>query len=208
MAVNLNADRVNSFPSTKRASVNKLMTENSVTRLINRLIDVDGFVITTGLKDIDFLHDLPIDDWLAPEASDFEFVIRGYYFSISSENNVSGMSYLLSSTQFNPSDETEHTLYAGIFIDKTDKNFPELYGQDDVQGKYQAITFYIDSDSPDPPQGLDDGEYKFYSLPLVKYKQQENGGEWSRYVPLTSLYKFSSASISSIDGGEIDIHRQ
>ena len=207
---NLSSDRVNSFPSTKRASVNKLMTENSVTRLINRLIDVNGFIITTGLKDVDFLHDIPIGRWSAPEARDFEFVIRGYYFSISAQDNISGLSYLLTATNFNPTDEQEHTLYARIYIDKTDKNFPELFGQDELDGQegvYNALIFYIDDNEPDIPDGLDDGEYEIYSLPIVKYKQQENKGGWDRYIPLTSLYKFSSISISNIDGGEIDIHR-
>lgn len=197
----LNTQRINSFPSTKRASVNKLMTENSVTRLINRLIDVDGFVITTGLTEANFVNDLPIDVW-SNVTADFEFVIRGYYFSIASDNSTSGLYYLLAAAGFQPSDEQEHTLYAGIFIDKTDNNFPELYGQDDIHGEYQAIVFYKDEEIPDPPQGLD--KYSFYSLPLVKYIQQENG-QWGRVVPLSSLFKFSSASIANIDGGEISL---
>ena len=198
----LSTQRINSFPSTKRASVNKLMTENSVTRLINRLIDVDGFVITTGLTDVDFVNDLPVDVWSNANA-DFEFVIRGYYFSIAGDGSTSGLQYLLTSTGFNSlTDEQDHTLYAGIFIDKTDNNFPELYGQDDVDGVYQAIIFYKDGEVPDPPQGLE--KYSFYSIPLVKYMQQENGN-WGRFIPLSSLFKFSSASISNIDGGEISL---
>ena len=198
----LSTERINSFPSTKRASVNKLMTENSVTRLINRLIDVDGFVITTGLTGANFVNDLAVDTWLNIPTSDFEFVIRGYYFSIASDGSSSGLQYLLSATTFNPSDEQEHTLYAGIFIDKTDNNFPELYGQDDEDGEYQAIVFYTDDEVPEPP--ID--KCSFYSLPLVKYMQQENGS-WGKFIPLTSLFKFSSTSISNIDGGEIDLHR-
>ena len=198
----LDKDVINSFPSTKRASVNKLMTENSVTRLINRLVDVTGFVITTGLNDVDFLNDIPIDAW-NNNAANFEFVIRGYYFSISKDDQISGMAKLITSTQFDPNDEVEHTLYAGIFIDKTDSDFPELYGQDDDQTEYRAIVFYTgDEERPDPPSGLT--EYDFYEFPLVKYKEQENG-TWSRVVALDSLFKFNSISISDVDGGEIKL---
>lgn len=197
----LDTARVNSFPSTKRASVNKLMTENSVTRLINRLVDVDGFVITTGLDDIDFTQDIPVDAW-SNAGADFEFVIRGYYFSISKDTDVSGLAYLLNSTQFDPSDEAEHTLFAGIIIDKTDEAFPELYGQDDISGKYQAISFYIDDDRPEIPDSLT--SYDYYEFPLVQYMQQDNGA-WGRFVSLESLFKFNSKSISNIDGGEISL---
>ena len=202
MSYKLNTDNINSFPSTKRASVNKLMTENSVTRLINRLVDVDGFVITTGLTDVDFTQDLSIDVW-HNNLADFEFVIRGYYFSISRGNSISGLDYLLTATQFNFSDEEEHTLFAGIFIDKTYPEFPELYGQEDIQGEYQAIIFYTsDEEKPDPPSGLT--EYDFYEFPLVKYMQKDDGSR-GRFVPLDSLFKFSSISISNIDGGEISL---
>ena len=201
----LNAENINSFPSSKRASVNKLMTENSVTRLINRLIDMDSFVITNGLHtNNDFLTDIPVSVW-DQDFADLEFVIRGYYFSISHKDYNSGMSFLLTYMQFEPSDMAEHTLYAGIFIDKSDKNFPELWGQENSpDNEYKAIVFYIDGDVPEEPNGYNTGNLDFYSLPLVKYKQQEDG-KWGMVVPITSLFKFSSKSISNIDGGEINI---
>ena len=200
----LNVDNVNSFPSTKRASVNKLMTENSVTRLINRLIDTDSFVITNGIDSgNDFLTDISVSCW--DQTFEFEFVIRGYYFSISHKDYASGLSFLQGKLSFNPQDQIEHTLYAGIFIDKSDKNFPELFGQENSpDNEYKAIAFYIDGDAPNEPDGYDPGELEFYSIPLVKYKQQEDG-KWGKVVPLTSLFKFSSKSISNIDGGEINI---
>lgn len=200
----LDKDIINSFPSTKRASVNKLMTENSVTRLINRLVDVTGFVITNGLNDIDFLNDIPIGVW-SNNAADFEFVIRGYYFSISKGDQISGMAKLIKDTgfEFPEGEASPHTLYAGIFIDKTDEKFPELYGQDRDDTEYQAIAFYTgDEDRPTPPDGL--VSYEFYEFPLVEYKEQENGS-WSRVVPLDSLFKFKSISISDVDGGEIKL---
>lgn len=199
----LDKNIINSFPSTKRASVNKLMTENSVTRLINRLVDVKGFVITTGLENVNFLNDIDINVWDNNNGADFEFVIRGYYFSISKDNASSGLTKLLEVTSFNPEDNSPHTLYAGIFIDNTDSDFPELYGQDDDDEKYMAICFYTDSDDqPDPPSGLIDSD--FYEFPLVQYKQQEDGN-WKRVIALDSLFKFNSISIADIDGGEIKL---
>lgn len=198
----LDANIINSFPSTKRASVNKLLTENSITRLINRLVDVEGFVITTGI-DADFLNDIPIGEWNNVGA-DFEFVIRGYYFSVVKDTALSGLAKLLSDTNFNPTDEVDHTLFAGIFVDITDKDFPELYGQDSVSGKYQAISFYTDTEDKPTAPSEPDKFYKFYELPLVQYKQQENGS-WGRVVALDSLFKFKSISIADIDGGEISL---
>lgn len=203
----LDAQYINSFPSSKRASINKLMTENSVTRLINRLVDVDGFIITTGLDTtehhVDFTHDLLKDVW-ANAQSNFEFVIRGYYFSIAKGDYDSGLENLLQTTGFvNFSEHVEHVLSAVIFIDMSDPKFPELWGQDSEDSQYKAVQFYIDLDEdPTPPDGLT--EYQCYKFPLVRYKSQEND-EWGTYVTLDSLFKFSSRSLSNIDGGEISL---
>lgn len=205
----LDSNRLNNFPSTKRASMNKLFTENSVTRLINRLVDSESYVITNGLKSADFGSDLLIDNWINDNA-DFEFVINGYYFCISNINESSGMTYLLDQTgfKFEETEVDDHTLYARILIDKTDKDYPELYGQDeerraDGTTKYLAIRFYIDSEEVQYPLGGDPEDYDVYDLPLVKYMESDKGR--ARYVPLDSLFKFNSKSISDIDGGEVFI---
>ena len=208
----LDADRISSFPSTKRASVNKLMTENSVTRLINRLIDLDGYVITNGLEDVDFNQDVIIDAWSAGWSGnnkDFEFVIRGYYFNIPATSEESGLAYLLRETSFDFDDEVDHYLKARIFIDKTDPDYPELFGQDEFPDHtYAAISFYIASSEDDTseaplyPDEENAGDYMPYDIVLVRYMEQDNG-LWRRYVPLTSMFKFNSKSIAEIDGGEV-----
>lgn len=203
MSYVLDSNRVNAYPSTKRASVNKLLTENSVTRIINRLIDSDSYVITNGLEGVDYTQDIPIGIWSNNEA-DFEFVVHGYYFSISKGDNASGLHYLLKSTGFDPSDDKPRTLYGRIFIDKTDPDYPELYGQDDVGGKYQAIQFYSsDQEAPRRPDGGSDIDYPFYDIPLVSYRLNDSQTTFERCVPLSSLFKFNSKSIANIDGGEI-----
>lgn len=202
MSYMLDSDRLNAYPSTKRASVNKLLTENSVTRIINRLIDSDSYVITNGLDGIDYTQDIPVDIWSNNEA-DFEFVVHGYYFSISKENDASGLMYLINKTGFVFSDNAPHTLYGRIFIDKTDSEYPELYGQDDIAGKYQAIKFYIDQEDPVYPDGGSATDYDFYDIPLVSYTSSDSGSTYNVRVPLSSLFKFNSRSIANIDGGEI-----
>jgi len=197
MAYILDGHRVSNFPSTKRASVNKLFTENTVTRMINRLIDKDGYVITNGIDWSDFTQDIPVAAWVN---QDFEFVIHGYYFAISKDESQSGLQYLLSQTHF-PTDDAQHTLYARIIIDKEDSNFPELWGQDDELNNYQAIKFYIDDEERTIPDGLI-VNYDVYEVPLVRRLQKDNG-EWITVIPLDVLFKFTSLSIQNIDGGEI-----
>ena len=128
---------VNSFPTTKMESVNKLITENSLTRLINRLLDIDGFIITDGLaekdtgaignggKHLKINRNLGINE-VNFQNDLFEFVIRGYYFSIdfSTIKNLMN-SYISSHTPIT----TSTGLYARIFIDNTNPQYPELVGQ-------------------------------------------------------------------------------
>lgn len=194
----LESGMVNSFPSTKRASVNKLITENSITRLINKLIDQDSYVITNGI-DADFTQDIDYGAWAGKS---FEFVIHGYYFSVSNgEGYSSGLQYIMSKVpSFVRTGEQEKTLCARIFIDISDEDFPELYGQDDEGGDYKAIQFCLSDDPVVVPDGL--SEYDWYQAPLVRYCQND-AGVWQTVVPLDALFKFKSSSIKNIDGGEI-----
>lgn len=202
----LESDRITSYPSTKRASVNKLITENTVTRVINRLIDKDSYVITNGLRGANFSSDIPANQWLNLK-SDFEFVIHGYYFCITPDDvDGSGLAYLLRRVKL-PEDadlNTEHTLYARIFIDRIDPNFPELYGQEDLVQTYQAVQFYWDSLYLTYPDGeLNESNCDIYNAPLVKYMSNDAGDTFGYYVPLTSIFRFGSQAIANIDGGEV-----
>ena len=123
------------FPSTKTQTINKLITENSLTRLINRLIDVDGYVITNELEktlDNPITTDVAISSYLDNNLP-FEFSIHGYYLAVDS------LSDILSSVNWNPSGETEQYIYARIFIDKTASRYPELCGQYSQTPVVQAI---------------------------------------------------------------------
>lgn len=135
-------ESINSFPTTKMGSINRLITENSLTRLINRLIDLDGFIITDGLaqkqpggseiignggKHLKINSNLRVD----LDGADvifsrdiFEFVIRGYYFAVPYTDLIN---LILPNTQQTPSETT--CLYARIFIDNHSAGYPELVGQ-------------------------------------------------------------------------------
>ncbi|MBO7697146.1 MAG: hypothetical protein J6Y28_04610 [Acholeplasmatales bacterium] len=66
------SSNVNVFPSTRRTYAQefsaRLMTESAISRIINNLVEVDGFVISNN----------------APTTADdlFEFNIYGYYFQV------------------------------------------------------------------------------------------------------------------------------
>lgn len=102
----LTSDKINVFPSTRRtysqtAFSTRLMTESAIARLINKLIDYDGFVISEEINDNTI----------------FELNIYGYYFQIT--NFVA----FLNSTFSSASD-----IYASIIIDPSGSpSYQELY---------------------------------------------------------------------------------
>lgn len=121
----LTAKQVVVFPSTKTQSINKLITENSLTRLINRLINKESYVITHDeeWESLDLNQDILVgsSNGFNPEKP-FEMCLGGYYIGVDSLNSI------ISDANWNPTSEGE-TLYAFIQIDKTSANYPELIGQ-------------------------------------------------------------------------------
>lgn len=202
----ITSGRIGSFPTTKRGSINKLVTENSLTRLINRLIDVDGYVITSEIDDsaVNYEEGIPAELWNIP-LYDFEFSIRGYYFCITADSVKSGLQHLIDVSGFRPVSGTSSVLYGNIFIDKTNKNYPELWGQDsvdDASAVCKAIQFTIDDETPVYPEDYDSGNYNLYTVPLVQWDQNK-AGSWLFSIPSSMAAKFNSKSITDIDGGEI-----
>lgn len=226
---------INSFPTTKMESVNKLITENSLTRLINRLLDIDGFIITDGLAERGSTEiignggkHLKINDNLRLDSIDFrnnlfEFVIRGYYFSIPFTTLKSLMdSYIASYVGDN-----SVGLYARIFIDNTNPNYPELVGQtayeDDpehfVEGNHYGVQFFIcpinNKPTPFHPslpidqstqtiEGLGT-TYLYFDLMLLEYIKGDDTVLEDTYIPFKSLCKFDSHSVDIIDGGVLEL---
>lgn len=124
MASYVASDKITVFPTTRRGSVQqdaRLFTEKSVAGIINQLVDLDSFIITS--KD-----DVGLD-------KPFEFNIRGYYFKVQRLRDITNL--------FNES--TSLTIYAVIYLDEGN-NYTELMGQDDSMGGtnntvYKGVTF-------------------------------------------------------------------
>ena len=227
---------VDNFPTTKRNSVNKLLTENSLTRLINRLIDKDGFIITEGLRSpsfqsgdrgnlLDFNTNIKLRD-VDFENNILEFMLRGYYFSVnlsdllSSDKGVNWEHYVTTYGQ----DTTPFGLYARIFIDATDPNYPELLGQeayDEELETYKGVQFFVCSidNKPSPshpsiptdaqttlPIGLG-SDYFYYDLLLLEYINNDSSVSKDTYIPFSSLNKFNTHTVEKIDGGEIILYK-
>ena len=226
---------INSFPTTKMGSINKLITENSLTRLINRLLDIDGYIITDGLsvnsgggseiignggEHLKINSNLNINQILLRDDL-FEFVIRGYYFSTDFSNLTNMMSdYIRTYTG-----SSSVGLFARIFIDKTNPDYPELVGQEAYDGmtqeeeaNFHGVQFFVcplnEKPAPYHPN-LDNGRgeieglgttYLYFDLMLLEYIKDDDTVSVGTYIPFESLCKFDSHSINIIDGGVLKLN--
>lgn len=251
------------FPSTKTQTINKLITENSLTRLLNRLLDVDGYVITSEFPDSENINNkydyIPITEALSQK--NLEFCIRGYYFNLGYFENI------ISKIRSEYSLEDGDIIKAVIFIDDvSNPEYPELYGQDEIvsvnasveDNQYyfpygcdnknvSDIKIYLGVDDVTPVSselsvdsvfvtdkgykllGADDVEYdritytknNFISS-IALYRNDEpiespnNTIQLKKHeltlfnivdddfvIPLSSIHRFSSLALDSVDGGEI-----
>ena len=227
---------INSFPTTKMESVNKLITENSLTRLINRLLDLDGYIITEQLAKRDASSEVLGNGGSRLKINDdinlnevifrnnlFEFVIRGYYFSVELESIVSMMTDYINAQH--PTQKVG--LYARIFIDNTNPNYPEPVGQtayeddpeDFEEGKHYGVQFFIcpvnQKPAPfhpvlsDPTTGTIEGlgtNYLYFDLMLLEYFFGDNNHINGTYIPFESMNKFSTQAVDIIDGGVLKLY--
>lgn len=124
------------FPSTKMASVNKLITEGSLTRLINKLLDTDSYIIPPINVDAAPQYEIVNNETclILPETNGYtenlEFMLHGYYFNLGP---------IVSLINNYPEElNGEYRLSAQIFIDNTVKDYPELFGETDIVQSYQT----------------------------------------------------------------------
>lgn len=124
----ISSSDINVFPSTRRTYPQefsaRLMTEAAIAQIINKLIEVDGFVISETVP-------LTANDI-------FEFNIYGYYFQV--KNIQSVIESLTGST----------SLYATIRINHTNDAFYELYVPTETGDNptFQGIKFTDGNDNP------------------------------------------------------------
>ena len=128
------------FPSTKMEAVNKLITEGNLTRLINKLIDSDSYIIPTSSTDFSVPTSIKLSDTtetLIPvglETEDLEFVMHGYYFNLGSISNIINTGEM----------SNDQKLTARILVDISNPNYPELFGETDIESTWSStaeITF-------------------------------------------------------------------
>ena len=120
-SIYLATNKINVFPSTRRVQTQttaRLMTEEAMVRIINQLIESDGFIISPSAFDL---------------SAPLEFNIQGYYFNIATINDV--ISNFDSSTE----------VYAYIVIDTSNQYYYELKGQD-INSEYQGLFITDDAD--------------------------------------------------------------
>lgn len=177
MAKYINSDNIVVYPSARRgvkSSSARLVTEQSLVNIVNKLIDTDGFVITK------------------PETFNlnnaFEFNIYGYYFKVEPASSITS---LISS----PTDNT--TIYGVISLATLSTNATdfealsaiyELEGQDE-DTVYTGIEFVTDPPAPG----------KHY-LALLTY----TNGSWTPVPQsLFKFNSESTYGVVDVDGGVI-----
>ena len=128
--MNLDSSKIKVFPSARRNysgdQFSRLMSESSLVSIVNKLVDTDGFVITSS-----YTADSPI-----------EFNIHGYYFNVSDVDDITDSFSSLS---------TGGKVYAIITLSSATTGgvtFTELSGIDDnLTNKYEGVTFDTSSGS-------------------------------------------------------------
>lgn len=118
------------FPSTKMEAVNKLITEGNLTRLINKLIDSNSYIIPMSTLNFSAVNNsLPNETLVVVPANSatehLEFIIDGYYFDLGELSSV------MSTTEWQQA-TAPVKLTAQILIDTTVENYPELFGETDT----------------------------------------------------------------------------
>lgn len=177
----LYTDNIQVFPSTRRGNLQvsaRLMSEGTISNLIDQLLDTSGFVITDKKS-----------NYLTDEV--FEFNIHGYYFYVDSAK------YIINA--INNVSTSASAIYAHICIEQTKgSDYKELKGQDDIssnpdsQSYYKGLCFSTSASAPKK----DTSTTTWYTLQLF----EKINGTWK--VPVNSRVKFKQRSLDfNIDGG-------
>lgn len=171
-----NSSNIFVFPTTKREQVSRssrLLTEKNIVDIINKLVDVESFVITRG--------------YVYGSDSSIDFNIYGYYFNVSNFDDV------VDAVTNGESISQNSSIWANIIINKIG-DYDELYGTDE-NGEYGGVVFTFNG-----PITNSSGRGVIKKLKLVEFSDSSIG---SAYIPDSSLVKFVSSRINPIDCGEI-----
>ena len=181
--VYISSDKISVFPCGNRSDAYpnaKLTTEFNLTNIINKLINVESFVINKEYKTNNIVNDL-------------EFNIKGYYFKLDS----SAVTTLVS--QFSSS----HSIYAIIKItdvESGDYSFKELQNIADGSGHTLDVGSEFQGLKFDSASSSNTNEYSLKVL-------EKSGSTW--IIPEGSKIRFKSIANDNsrliiVDDGELD----
>lgn len=172
----LQSTKIEVFPSTKRGTNQKsarLLSESNLVGLINQLLDVDSFVITSVYN----------------ESAVFEMNIGGYYFKTT--GNVTDITGLF------PAANNGQSIVATIQVQPLSDGIYELIGQDSA-GEYKSLKFELATTSSTNIRTTNTvSDVTTYTLRIL----DKIGGVW--VIPSASQFKFTTKSMEEIDGGLI-----
>ena len=164
------------FPTTKREQISRssrLLTEKNLVDIVNKLVDVDSFMITKNYS--------------YGSNKSLEFNIGGYYI------NVNDFDSVIDLVTNNESVVKGSSIWANIFLYKTG-DYEELYGADE-NGSYSGVVFTFNT----PINSIGNGG-TVKNLELVNFL---NSSIESAYIPDSSYIKFIPERMNPIDCGEI-----
>lgn len=207
---NLNSTLIKAFPAVNRSVEHsgdpyaRHTSEQTVSSVVNKLIDTNGFVITK-------LEDVALD-------KPFAFNIYGYYFTVDRPLDIIN---LWDEDYWNDKEPGAYTFYAKIEIASRGKidsknSWWELSGQDveetvkieqveSTVWKYSAVDFTIGK----PNQVTQANPYAVnngwaYYIPLFDYIYDPDVSNRQIVVQRDYYMKFGGYSFS-VDGGDLDV---
>lgn len=185
------SNNIQIFPVTNRPDhdpAGRLTTEYNLTSLLNKLLDVDGFVITTSPDAIDTIN----------EEVPFDFNIHGYIIHIKSIKDIIPQGITNNGTQ----------IYAILKIATVSNPIKNLRVDSIVDGDtsndnnsdYEGIEFRTLAPEAELTIVENNGQ-KAYYLPILEYYNNK----W--FIPVESKLKFKTNSEGyssvAIDDGEV-----
>lgn len=173
------------YPSTRRQEMQvsaRLLSEQSIVEITNKLIETEGFVITPD-EDIDYEN---------VYSNSLEFNVFGYYFVINPMSSIV--------SQFNSSLNIYACINMEEVTDDTTYSYVELQGQDVNVGtaeepsyQYQGV-YFLDTI---PTTGTIPDHY------LLLCTRDSVNSQW--IIPEESRIKFKNTIALGVDGGEIPV---
>lgn len=171
-----NSSNIFVFPTTKREQVSRssrLLTEKNIVDIVNKLIDVESFVITRN--------------YIYGVGSSIDFNINGYYI------NVDDFDEVIDSVVDGETITSNSSIWANILIYKTG-DYDELFGTDE-DNKYSGVIFTFNN-----PLSSSNAGAVVKKLKLIEFSSSSIN---SATIPQNSLVKFTADRINPIDCGEI-----